>query len=158
MAVPRPPDRESLPLPKRPRPAIPSPAVTSISHSEDYDDIQEVVPVKTEPRDPLPPADDQLAYQEENYEDYSQYEVGQEYEGGMRAEGVNKGDLQVVSTEEGHQCLLCGAVMKHMRNLKRHFVDKHSEQQSHVCQFCKKSYKSRNSMETHQYLYHKEET
>merc|ERR1719318_2254977 len=105
MAVPRPPDRESLPLPKRPRPAIPSPAVTSISHSEDYDDIQEVVPVKTEPRDPLPPqpmtqpspmvpitqdmynplpshalapADDQLAYQEqeENYEDYSQYEVG----------------------------------------------------------------------------------
>merc|ERR1719318_2134075 len=55
MAVPRPPDRESLPLPKRPRPAIPSPAVTSISHSEDYDDIQEVVPVKTEPRDPPPP-------------------------------------------------------------------------------------------------------
>ena len=64
----------------------------------------------------------------------------------------------MVSTEEGHQCLLCGAVMKHMRNLKRHFVDKHSEQQeSHVCQFCNKSYKSRNSMETHQYLYHKEE-
>lgn len=69
----------------------------------------------------------------------------------------SSGDLQVSSTEEGHQCLLCGAIMKHMRNMKRHFIDKHSEQKSHVCQFCKKSYKSKNSMETHQYLYHKED-
>jgi len=190
--APRPPDRDSLPIQKRPRPAAPSnpsPILSTLSHTDDYDDIQEVVPVKTEPRDSIPPPqpmpqqhpspmvpisqemynpvpsreltpapeDHQLAYQEENYEDYSQYEVEQEYEGGMGAEGMNKGSLQVASTEEGHQCLLCGAVMKHMRNMKRHFADKHSEQQTHVCQYCKKSYKSKNSMETHQYLYHKEE-
>jgi len=178
------PDRESQ---KRPRPPITtsSPAVYSAPSHSDYEDIQEVVPVKTEPRDthpvpqtmpqssPIVPvsedvfnpqpnhalttAEDQMVYQEENYEDYSQqYEMGQEYEGAV-GDGINKGDLQVSSTEEGHQCLLCGAMMKHMRNMKRHFVDKHSEQKSHVCQFCKKSYKSKNSMETHQYLYHKED-
>jgi len=179
---PRPPDRDPLPLPKRPR-TIPTSA-PSYSDANDFDEIQEVVPVKTEPRDPLPPppimqpspvvpiqqdlyatppshalapADDQsLSYQDENYEDYAQYDE-QDYEGMQGGEVINKGDLQVVSTEEGHQCLLCGAVMKHLRNLKRHFVDKHSEQQSHVCQFCQKIYKSKNSMETHQYLYHKEE-
>ena len=55
-----------------------------------------MVPITQDMYNPLPthaltPADDQLAYQEENYEDYSQYEVEQEYEGGMQAEGVNKG-------------------------------------------------------------------
>jgi len=72
------------------------------------DDIQEVVPVKSEPREPPPPPvaqpimappaeehysphqtshplaaveDDTLAYHEESYEDYGQYE-GQQYEGG----------------------------------------------------------------------------
>jgi len=103
-----PPDRDPIHPPKRPRQEpIPQPNNHSlIRHSAD-DDIQEVVPVKSEPRDPLPPApqppqtlyqpethtDQVLAtpdpqnmqtmvYQEEGYEDYSQYEVDQ-YEGGM---------------------------------------------------------------------------
>jgi len=101
------------PPPKRPRPPPPSnpPATphysTPTAHHTD-DDIQEFVPVKSEPRDPPPPPvaqpimtqpeedvysthqtshplasveDDTLAYHEESYEDYGQYE-GQQYEGG----------------------------------------------------------------------------
>ena len=54
-AVPRDPPRTDPPPPKRPRPAQPpaSRAVPASYHQED-DDIQEVVPVKTEPV-PLPP-------------------------------------------------------------------------------------------------------
>ena len=58
-----------------------------------------MVPISQEMYNPVPsrdltpaPEDHQLAYQEENYEDYSQYEVEQEYEGGMGAEGMNKGE------------------------------------------------------------------
>jgi len=37
-------------------------------------------------------------------------------------------------------------------------MDKHSlDGQQYVCRYCLKPYKSKNSMETHQYLYHKEE-
>jgi len=95
---------------KRPRQA-PSAAV-SANHTVDDDDIQEVVPVKSEPRDPPPnlsqslpsapqqpifsqtqqqhshilaqPDDDQaLAYPDDSYEDYGQYGDEQEYQGGM---------------------------------------------------------------------------
>ena len=107
--IPRPPpDRDSIQPPKRPRhePNPPSNSHSLIRHSGD-DDIQEVVPVKSEPRDhvpsvPQPPqtlyqpethtnqglvtSDPQnmqtMVYQEEGYDDYSQYEVDQ-YEGGM---------------------------------------------------------------------------
>jgi len=103
-----PPDRDPVPPPKRSRPdPIPQPSNHSlISHAAD-DDIQEFVPVKSEPRDPPPQvpqaphqpiyqttthipeaqvtADDQnmqtMVYQEDGYEDYGQYEVDQ-YEGG----------------------------------------------------------------------------
>lgn len=61
-------------------------------------------------------------------------------------------------TGDGHQCLLCGKVIKHFSNFKRHYLDKHSAtDQPFVCRFCGKEYKSKNSMETHQYMYHKEE-
>ena len=89
-AAPRNYDREHAPPLKRPRPApLPMPATTN--PIADDDDIQEVVPVKSEPRDPPPPpvipsqevydpqppaqlshalttADDQsLSYQDEEY-------------------------------------------------------------------------------------------
>jgi len=47
----RPPDREPAPPPKRSRP---TPPVPSYSTAQDDDDIQEVVPVKTEPREHIP--------------------------------------------------------------------------------------------------------
>jgi len=49
-------ERDPLPPPKRPRP---TPPIVSTPHQQSYqqeddDDIQEVVPVKSEPRDPVP--------------------------------------------------------------------------------------------------------
>jgi len=50
-------EREPAPVPKRPRPTPPP----HNSYMQDDDDIQEVVPVKTEPRDPLPPPPQPMA-------------------------------------------------------------------------------------------------
>jgi len=49
-------ERDAIPPPKRPRPTPPtiSTPQPSFHHQEDDDDIQEVVPVKSEPRDPMP--------------------------------------------------------------------------------------------------------
>jgi len=96
-----PPDRDPVPPPKRaPRPLA---AIPANNHD---DDIQEVVPVKSEPRELPPPPqrqqemysqdtqptgsqeispmDESLAYQQEDsYEEFGGYEADQSYEGGM---------------------------------------------------------------------------
>jgi len=112
---PRPPERSYDPPPKRSRLAPFTPA-SNPAHTHtpaaDDEDIQEVVPVKSEPRDPAPhpvvpatpdpypaqpsydhtsqalatPDDQTMAYQEENYEDY-QYEE-QEQEQGYQQEQI----------------------------------------------------------------------
>jgi hypothetical protein len=93
------------------------PPTPSYTQPQEYDDIQEIVPIKPEPADPLPPlpqptsiitpepqhydpdsqaqaiapADDQtLAYQE-SYEDYGQYQEEQEQYAGDA--GANKGNI-----------------------------------------------------------------
>jgi len=177
----RPPDRETHPPPKRPRPADPlrnniNNIPSQISHSQaaDDDDIQEVVPVKSEPRDPVPlppspmvsstpiyhapspvistpqpshslaPVDDQtLAYQDESYEDYGQYETDQSYDGSMVDAGMmpqagvdgNKGLVDplrivkaVVDTPANNlNCPHCGRFCKYELSLKRHIADKHGD-------------------------------
>jgi len=47
-------ERDPVPPPKRPRPAPTIAAPQQSYHQEEDDDIQEVVPVKSEPRDPVP--------------------------------------------------------------------------------------------------------
>ena len=112
-------EREHIPPPKRSRPAPPS-SSNIMNQLPIEEEIQELVPVKSEPRDTqaapatpvvdlyqahphpvdhtshaLTPADDQaLAYQEENYEEEYQYGEDQGYEGAAMGEmGVeaNKG-------------------------------------------------------------------
>ena len=110
---PRPPDRESLPHPKRPK--VSPPPVQTYATPDD-DEIQEVVPVKSEPHDinssavnvyqhhqqaPVPaqvaPAqnqlvqDDSIHYGDESYDDYGGYEGDQGYGGSMTATEGNKG-------------------------------------------------------------------
>jgi len=52
-----PPERDPVPPPKRPRPSpIPQVSAPRPSYQEEEDDIQEVVPVKSEPRDTFAPA------------------------------------------------------------------------------------------------------
>jgi hypothetical protein len=101
-------ERDPIQPLKRPRP---TPVISSIPQTSiDDDDIQEVVPVKTEPREAAPPpstqpiapppeqfyspasvtqalapADDQMVeYQDESYEDYGDYSAEHPgYEGAM---------------------------------------------------------------------------
>ena len=108
--------RDPIPVPKRSR----TTPVPSSRFSQDDDDIQEVVPVKTEPREAAPPppqphqlapppeqfyapqpstqalapADDQMAeYRDESYEDYGEYSGElQGYEGGQAADGTKGGN------------------------------------------------------------------
>jgi len=118
----RPPDREPAPPPAK-RPFQHTAPQSNFSQHVD-DDIQEVVPVKSEPKEtpvvlPTPspqpvqqmysstthqvssqalaPADDQLmGYQDDSYEDYGQYGDDTAYEeGGMMAQGNANGNSKV---------------------------------------------------------------
>jgi len=182
------PDRESQ---KRPRPPITtsSPAVYSAPSHSDYEDIQEVVPVKTEPRDihpvpqtmpqssPIVPvsedvfnpqpnhalttAEDQMVYQEENYEDYSQqYEMGQEYEGAV-GDGINKGRVEdmLIQTinEDGKtvwKCEICGKDFPFKSGGKRHVETMHFETPGFECEVCGKILKNKNSYQNHISIIH----
>jgi len=184
-----PPDRDPVqPLKRsRPDPIHPTNSHSLIRHSTD-DDIQEVVPVKSEPRDPLPPvpqsqppqslyqpsthsaqalvSPDQdpqqgmqtMVYQEEGYDDYSQYEVDQ-YEGGMgEQEMVMDGNKEYIEVENGFQCPFCGTVCKHKHTMKRHMMDQHSQNDSALqCPFCFKFYKNKNSLDKHRYRDHRDQ-
>jgi len=105
---PRPPDRESVPAPKRATKPL---AIPTNNHD---DEIQEVVPVKSEPRELPPqassrqqdlyshdvqptgsqeisPMDESLAYQQDDsYEEFGGYE-DQSFEGGMTDTGLSHG-------------------------------------------------------------------
>jgi len=190
-----PPDRDSL---KRPRPPIttPSPAVFSAPSHSEYEDIQEIVPVKTEPKDihPVPQAlpqsstmvpvsedlynpqpshalttaEDQLVYQEENYEDYSQqYDMRQEYEGGV-GDSINKGvdylDALIatkmvkvpdaLTNKSVWQCLECGKEYKLKGDASRHVEAHHVDHPGFSCEICGKIYKTRDSLRNHFHQLH----
>eukprot|EP00092_Neocalanus_flemingeri_P013560 GFUD01014623.1.p1 GENE.GFUD01014623.1~~GFUD01014623.1.p1 ORF type:complete len:363 (-),score=97.22 GFUD01014623.1:116-1204(-) len=207
----RPPDRDPHPPPKRPRPADPPrnsmnnlPNISS--QAVDDDDIQEVVPVKSEPRDPVPlppspmvsstpiyhapspvvstpqpshslaPVDDQtLAYQDESYEDYGQYETDQSYDGSMVDQGMvpqagvdgNKvktiqspEDLYefVVKLDSGYSCTICQKQFGTKRDGRNHCESLHFPTSfAYNCNFCGKSYNSKNTLNVHQTRHHKEE-
>jgi len=212
----RPPDRETHPPPKRPRPADPlrnniNNIPSQISHSQaaDDDDIQEVVPVKSEPRDPVPlppspmvsstpiyhapspvistpqpshslaPVDDQtLAYQDESYEDYGQYETDQSYDGSMVDAGMmpqagvdgNKGPtsasisrpedlLQYIGKDQfgNYLCMLCNDFKHKSRaNVRNHVESKHfTNMFIYECDICGKTAASQQALHRHKSSYHK---
>jgi len=198
----RPPDREVQQPPKRPRPAEQSrnninTHPTLSNQPADDDDIQEVVPVKSEPRDPIPqsqmiaqqspifhtpspavsasqpshslaPVDDQtLAYQEESYEDYGQYEADQSYEGsmmetGMMGQGGADGNKEFVASliaqlddGTGFMCLVCNKISSHKTNLKKHVQCMHTEDKPQSCSFCGKQFKNKNTLQNHVSLNHR---
>jgi len=203
-SVTRPPDREiHQQPPKRPRPAEPPrnniSSLSSISsHAVDDDDIQEVVPVKSEPRDPVPlpqspmvastpiyhapspvvstpqpshslaPVDDQtIAYQDESYEDYGQYETDQSYDGSMMDAGMMPqagadGNKEYVASliaqlddGKGFMCLLCNKVSSQKTNLKKHIQCMHTEDTPQDCSYCGKQFKNRNTLQNHVSLHHR---
>jgi len=160
-----------VPSAKRPRPPDPIKQPQISAPVDVDDDIQEVLPVKTEPgaSSSMTPSDGHLVqaqgghlatYDEEGYGEYSQFEEQQEFDGSMvdfNQTGVD-GNKDVRRVEDGYECRECGKVIKHLSNLRRHIRDKHSgDEQPFICKYCFKSYKSQNSMDTHVYLYHKKE-
>jgi len=208
-SITRPPDRDIQPAVKRPRPAEQprnninlNPSISN--RPVDDDDIQEVVPVKSEPRDPIPqspmvppspifhapspavstpqpshslaPVDDQsLAYQDESYEDYGQYDADQSYEGSMMETGMmgqagvdgNKvnsiqcpEDLYqfVVKVDSGYACSICQKQFGTKRDGRNHCEALHFPNSfAYNCTFCGKSYNSKNTLNVHQTRHHKEE-
>jgi len=143
---PRPPEPSRAPAPApRPRPTAPptssAPFVPPPSHSDIADDdIQEVMPIKTElpsSYQPTAPAAtphhqgtvasmEEEQYGEEGYEDYGSYEGGEGYDGSMLEGDQNKGvqDL-ILRTDTGYLCTVCNKVIRHMGSCTRHVKEKH---------------------------------
>jgi len=189
---------EPIPPPKRPRPPPPTSSSNMSRTTMDDDDIQEVVPVKTEPKDVPPPqpqpiapppqqfyspqpptqalapADDQLVeYQDESYEDYGEYAGDhQGYDGsivdGHGAEGTKvwtsghgEIDQHLESLiqkqfEGGYLCVNCGYTNIKKSNMKKH-VETHIVTPGYQCTFCDKQFKTKNSLNTHTSVNHREE-
>jgi len=176
----RPADRDTAPPPKRPRPSPAPQLPPPPSATQDDDDIQEVVPVKSEPRDtssavianasdlypatsnqqPLALAEEEDYGQDESYDDYGQYDQG--YEGQMidpnlsgGADG-NKVSAALMRVEGGFQCQYCFKTIRQISNMKRHIEDKHTFSGTKICHICLKEYKTQNSLNNHIYTYHKQ--
>ncbi|XP_023339254.1 protein tramtrack, beta isoform isoform X31 [Eurytemora carolleeae] len=172
----RPSERDSGPPPKRPRPTPP----TQITPPDD-DDIQEVVPVKSEPRDSsavistpgdmYQPSSNQQSLalteeddygQDESYDDYGQYGDGS-YDGQMMdpsmaggADG-NKGrplESYIGRTDSDFQCLVCGKTGARKDGIVRHLENNHFPG-NHPCSFCSKTFNSINSLQAHESRNHK---
>eukprot|EP00092_Neocalanus_flemingeri_P007010 GFUD01007571.1.p1 GENE.GFUD01007571.1~~GFUD01007571.1.p1 ORF type:complete len:367 (-),score=83.46 GFUD01007571.1:1-1062(-) len=168
----RPPNQDPAPPPKRSRPAPAAPAPPSTLSSSHFspqgmeDDVQEVVPVKTEPRDPppqtapptaMPPSqdtyatpgthslapieDDSFVYQDDQYAEYEQYEDGQEYGGG--GDGVR--DQASYAPVEGN----AGQTFQDPSELLQ-FVRKDPQDNKFYCTLCERfSHKARSMTRNH---------
>jgi len=186
----RPPDREGFQVPKR---SLQPPPII------DNDEIQEIIPVKSEPSDILPPpptihhpspsllptqsdtsythstsqalahTDDQgmsMAYQEdENYDDYGQYETGQEYTGNMGMDIANKDifsqldaliSTMMYKSEKAWHCTVCEKSSPGKINITRHIEATHLENHPGLdCDVCGETVKSRNALRLHRAAKHR---
>jgi len=160
------PAREPAPPPKRPRPA-PPPAPARQVYQQEEDEVQEVAPVKSEPRE------QQAAYQEaqesavaledgyqEEYGEYAQYEG---YDGidpntGLPLADGNKDTLALVAakmyetTDEAGlrmwQCAECQYARHKKDHVTKHVEQKHSGLQF-KCEYCQSVFHRRDTYRDH---------
>jgi len=172
----------SEPAAKRPRPA-PAPAPSSSFQSYD-DDIQEVVPVKSEPGtaataqathyEAAAGQEHQVALEEQYDEsyDYGQYgEAGYDDGSGMidpntgmpiqAADGNKELILSKMSSflSEGGttwQCNECFYSSKFKNNVREHIEAKHVESDGFYCPQCEKICPNKKSLRNHIYKFHKQ--
>jgi len=153
------PSRAPAPQQPRPRPAAPTASSTPYHPPETDladDDIQEVVPIKTEmptsyQSSPQPAAAahhaagtvahmEEEQYGEEGYDDYGGYEGNDGFGDGSMMEGdQNKGrlvDLNILQTEAGFSCGICGKEFAAKSVAKRHVKEQHMEMGRRSCPIC----------------------
>jgi len=175
---PPPPSRNvpDVPVSKKPRLSNPAPVVSQSTYQSggnDDDDIQEVVPVKSEPgsssmvMDQGHYQDDQSgavaledSYQEEGY-DYEGYDDGSgviDPNTGLPYAGAdgNKGVVESMTSLGGGQlqCLTCGYQSK-STNIKYHIEAKHVESSGYNCALCGDFFKARSSLNQHMSVKHR---
>jgi len=185
--TPRAPEREADPPPKRPRPAPPTPLTPSIPSSSLAvdDDIQEYIPVKSEPREPLPQTqqqpqhfytppsshqashavttqDDQDIFQDtENYEDYGQFGEDQAYAdmGDISGEGNKDIDEQVagLTRKTGVNVWECLSCGKTagQRTDLKKHIEAHHLNLCLPCEMCESVFSSRHVRQHHMRNAHK---
>jgi len=178
------------PLPKRakvsriPPASDPSePKYNPTSYEDEIEEIQEIVPIKSEPGSAqatqdspyedttlhpsagvvADPTMDNSIYGDELAE-YSQYE--ELYDEGAVAqpnmEGTKELDAlvdQMMSKtvnlgQTEYVCNVCQKIMKKKQHMMKH-VETHIQGVTHACNLCGKTFKTRNSLETHKHAYHK---
>jgi len=140
------------------------------------EEIQEVTPVKSEPREPVPmaephytsqptqaitSAESSLTFHEESYEEYG-YVEDQTYE--EQASETSQGELAQLdakidsllgSTDSGQlQCLMCGKTSNVRWNIRNH-IETHVAKSGFNCDLCGKQYRTRNSLNVHKSKHHK---
>jgi len=184
---PPPPERDAVPPSKKPRPAPIVPKPTAVSSfapppppaAYDDDDIQEVVPVKSEPRDPAPAPPTQQQYEEgsahggtvalDDYGDYGEaaYDDGQFGEEGydsyydpstgqpVGGDG-NKDDVEAavwsqIGRSDGGSwtCLVCSYSTHHKTNMFQHVEAKHVQTGGYHCPLCQKFCPNSKSLKNH---------
>ncbi|XP_023340341.1 broad-complex core protein isoforms 1/2/3/4/5 isoform X12 [Eurytemora carolleeae] len=161
---------ETAPPAKKNRPSVPPP-----TPSQD-DDIQEVIPVKSEPRDQPVPVSQELnhGYQDtgdqgtvalqENYPDDYDYEGYEGYDEGsydpstMQATGAdgNKESIEsmIVRGEPpgtGWHCTVCAYTSPYSTNVRNHVESNHLVSEGHYCPICAKFCKTRNALSNHRH-------
>jgi len=167
--IPRPPDRDQPPQAKRVRPQPPPPQPSHHAPLTHDEEIQEVVPVKAEPREAAPvaevyqappaqhveahvpvPAEQEHAmepYQDgAEYEDYGQYEMDTS-KGYSIDENLIPMDPNDAQTR--WSCALCGKDFISKWSARMHVETKHYESPTYDCEICGKTLKNKNSYRVH---------
>jgi len=148
------------------------------------DDIQEIVPVKSEPG--LVQQNIEQGYvnntitsgggvvadpnsDDHDYQDtYEDYDYDQAYQGENNTQQGTEGTQELDALVEQMMsrtfsngqtefiCNVCKKVMRKKRHMMCH-VETHIEGVTHVCNICNKTFKTRNSLDKHRHTYHKGE-
>jgi len=167
------PEYSAPPPPKKPRPPKPSQATPD-------PEIEELVPIKTEPVAPQPASyQHQVATMEhiddaavDTYDGYGGYEDdGYQYQGqdvGQYAEGQSRGNggsnvnlqdyITKVSNDYGtaFSCTLCGKQNNQKGNLMKHVESVHFPNSfSHQCKYCDQIFYAKNNLYVHISKFHK---
>eukprot|EP00092_Neocalanus_flemingeri_P082237 GFUD01102903.1.p1 GENE.GFUD01102903.1~~GFUD01102903.1.p1 ORF type:complete len:132 (-),score=28.41 GFUD01102903.1:24-392(-) len=111
-----------------------------------------------------------MGYQDDSYEDYGQYGEDHSYEEGGVAQG--NGANKVWSSDQVEQqieslyqkqpsgdftCVTCGYLNRLKQNMQKH-VETHIDTPGYICSYCYKQFKTKNSLNTHTSVKHREES